>query len=234
MAATMPARKASRKPRRRKRAVAAEAARWPAVTEEHPSLAHITVDDMPDGEAEEAALLAALAKVPPKPDWKAPLEDMSEWLKATLAVERLIHEALDYVRINKGSMTHVHIGSVLAAADDLDVDPLASEMDALAIFEPNVVVGGLLQRLAVGVARRIRLGRFAARKKASAHGDLMCAMVDVDAIRRLWKTHYGRKNRSKYLPSAEAIAADWHGVTVKSLKLHLKKKREAEAAARQH
>lgn len=221
---TRPARKASRKPRRRKRAVAAEATKQ-SVAIDYGKLEHVDPDDMPDGEADEARLLEAMRKVPPKPRWDAPKGAMSAWLKAMLKGERVIHELVeaplpDSVRMQDGKKTRVYEERIIAAAEELDYRPLATELEA-----------GASRRLQRYVAHKLLTGGFAARKPASKRA-LLRAADDVAHILRIWRTHYGRRNRAKNLANAEDIAAQWHGVSVASLCGFLKKRREANAAAR--
>lgn len=197
------------------------------------------------------ALLDGLPPVPPKPKWDARQAVMARWLRAMIERERAFHDLVAQpsyaVLQTERGFEHVAFEpdeAAIAAADELNPVAVADLLgDGATLLEGAtrgdpaalaVLTSGrsavLTPRLLRWVRMAILEGQFEARKKRSERSDLLRAADDTDAILRLWKDHYGKKNRAKGLATAADIAASWYpNVGVPSLEKHLKKLRERAA-----
>jgi hypothetical protein len=92
------------------------------------------------------------------------------------------------------------LGPEIDAADHGDIAPLRAKLPHLARF--------------LQLPKQPDGKRFA--RLDDAYPDLV-AIVDAKRIRALWLQHYGKRNRSRDLISAEKIAARRWGITVRDI-----------------
>ena len=145
------------------------------------------------------------------PPWHARNErdrkEMKEWLFRELHQMR-VEEAERAAQETEMSITlQLAIYSAIYGRDEAKrMQPLRAMYPPLALFlQPPKGRRGMYRR---------------SRPKAKVQAEL--AAGDVHRIRAIWKKHYGRQNRGRDDISAEAIAAEFHGLSEDEVVIALK------------